>query len=406
MLKSLAFRVFAALLVAAVIGVNDSAAGMPGEVAHSAMGGSTLMKTTAQFGAWTHWIVDSPNFVELSVGDTYYYPEDDKTMGTGRGQATLHWQYNDGNHLLFRVRQNDLGGQNTNFLWGGTLEEAFLSPAGLVDMVRVGSYNAYREGQMLNLAWARPLAGCGAFSVGLLYADSGEKDSAADPEYVDESKAFGVQATWGNGDGLDVAGSFFSEASTAGAGEGEQESDLTHFDVTARLTRDNGWIYQLGALMGSGTRPFDADSDRDISLMGVTANAGKFLYDADNGAVTAEFYVNYFSMKDEAGGVEDKETTLTVPGTRVACWTQLSKRFQLMAGANAYWSTMKEEVDVEDGTDESSRGMQFAYSGGLAFVPNDKVRIEGQLEMDRLNNLMSLGNTTPLLMKVGGTFVF
>ena len=405
MLKSVAVHVFAALLIVAVAGAGQATAGVPGEVAHSAMGGSTLMPTTAQFNSWTHWVVNHDNFVELSVGDGSYSPE--KTFGAGRGQAALHWKYNDNNHLLFRVRQFDLGGQNSNFVWGGTLENIFLSPAMLADMIPVSNYNGYAEGQMLNMAWAKPMGNGGAFSIGVLFADAGEKYEDTDVEANDKSGAFGAQVTWGNGDGLDLAASFHSLTSTFGASDAEDESSFTHFDVTARIDRGNGWVYQLGALMGSGSvEEFEEDAV-DVSLMGVTANVGRHLMSTDTGAVTAEFFVNYFSLKQEPVDVELTSSTMVVPGTRVAAWTQISKRFQVMAGANAYWSTMKEEFaagEVEE--TESMRGMTFSYSGGLAFVPNDNVRIEGQLEMDQLNRLLSLGNTTPLLARVGATFVF
>ncbi len=406
MLKSVAVRVFAALLIVAMAGAGQATAGIPGEVAHSSMGGSTLMPTTAQFNSWTHWVVNHDNFVELSVGDGAFYGPV-KDYGAGRGQAALHWKYNDNNHLLFRVRQFDLGGQNSNFVWGGTLENFFLSPAMLTDMIAVSNYNAYAEGQMLNLAWAKPMASGGAFSIGVLYADAGYKYEDNDGEANDKSGAFGAQVTWGNGNGFDLAASFHSQSSTFGPSDAEDENSFTHFDLTARIDRGNGWVYQLGALMGSGSIEEFEEEAFDVSLMGLTANVGRHLLSTDTGAVTTEFFVNYFSLKGEEGDFENTTSSLVVPGTRVAAWTQISKRFQVMAGANAYWGISKDKVTAgSDEETESERGMTFSYSGGLAFVPNDAVRIEGQLEMDRLNNLLSLGNDTPLLARVGATFAF
>jgi hypothetical protein len=400
MFKSVAARVFAALLIAAVLGGGhaQAVAGLPGEVAHSAMGGSTLMPTTAQFNAWTHWIVNYDNFVELNVSDDYYNGW--KTGDQTTGQAALHWKYDDTNHLLFRVRQYDLGGQNSNFLWGGTLGAPFLSPQMLIDQISVSNYNAYREGQMLNLALARKLGGGGAFSIGLLFADAGYKDSAADPEFEDKSMAFGGQVTWGNGDGFDLAASLFRESSTYTVTDGELESDLMLFDLTARIDRGNDWVYQLGFVMGTGSVV-----DDDLSLMGVIGNVGRHLLHTDTGGVTAEFYLSYLSLKSEPEGEDEyKETGLTVPGTRVAAWAEISRRFQIMAGANAFWSTTKWEEG--EGLDESERGFSFSYSGGLAYTPTHNVRIEGELQMGALNNLLSLGNTTPLLTRVGATFLF
>ena len=69
-MKSGAFRVFLALLIVGVGG--QAVAGLPGETSHSAMSGSTLMETTAQFNSWTHWIVNQKDFVELSVSADGY----------------------------------------------------------------------------------------------------------------------------------------------------------------------------------------------------------------------------------------------------------------------------------------------------------------------------------------------
>jgi len=400
-MKSVAVRVFLALLIVGVGG--QAVAGLPGETSHSAMSGSTLMETTAQFNSWTHWIVNHENFVELSVGEMEYMGPD--KLGSGNGQGTLHWKYNDNNHLLFRVRQFDLGGQNSNFLWGGTLERPFLSPGYMFD--NISGYNAYTQGQMINLALARALSGGGAFSLGVLYADAGFKAEDPDDEFNNKSSAFGVQATWGNGDGFDLAASVHNESSTWGDTEAEDESSMMNFDLTARIARDNGWIYQAGFVMGSGSWQEFEDDEWDISLMGLTANAGRFLVDNDMTDVTAEFFVHYLTYTEEVTDFEDKTTSTVVPGTRVACKTALSKRWELMAGANAFWSQGKNTETFDgDEASESERGMDFYYSGGLAFSPGENVRLEGQLHMGELNNLLSLGNQEQLLIRVGGTVGF
>ncbi|MBK6733636.1 MAG: hypothetical protein IPG61_06025 [bacterium] len=64
------------------------------------------------------------------------------------------------------------------------------------------------------------------------------------------------------------------------------------------------------------------------------------------------------------------------------------------------------ETVVDDEASESEHGMDFFYSGGLAFSPSENVRLEGQLHMDELNNLLSLGNQNQLLIRVGGTVTF
>ena len=448
MMKFVALRVLAVVMLTAVVGVGHAAAGLPGEVAHSAMGGSTLMRTTAQLNAWTHWLVDHDNFVELNVSENY---GPGKSNGMA-GQGSLHWKYDDSNHLFFRVRQNDLGGQASNFMWGGTLDSPFFQPAMFLDDIYgYDEPNALREGQMVNLAWARPLAGGGAFSVGLFIAASGnvynevyeDDEDQGEWDWEDVSNAFGAQVTWGNGNGLDVAASFMKGKSSYGweweeNGEAfdenpEEEANLTLFDLNLRYERTNGWIYQLGAVMGTGTYTENDYSDPDAvetdevdyKVRGLTANVGRYLLDTDNAAVTAEFFVSYaarsteveiedYDTADDLLVYKEQESALVVPGTRVAFWSQISKRFYLMAGATALWTAQaeKEEGDYTNGDPwtyeetDTYRSMQFYYSGGLAYVPNDRVRIEGQLDMGMLNNLLTLGNRDPLLLRVGGTFTF
>ncbi|MFO7653678.1 MAG: hypothetical protein R6X25_07615 [Candidatus Krumholzibacteriia bacterium] len=402
MFKSGRVRILVALVVVVAFGgAGQAIAQLHGEVAHSAMSGSTLMPTTAQFGAWTHWIVHNPEFVELNVSG--FDRPFEKTVDQSQAQGALHWQYDDNNHLLFRVRQFDLGAQASNFLWGGTLGRPMFSPA--FGLSSVSDYNAYLDGQMINLALARPTGGGGAWSIGLLFADAGFKNNAADPEFEDKSTAFGGQVTWGNGDGLDLAASVSRESSTFGGGDAELESDFLNFDINARIARGNGWVYQLGFILGTGSVV-----DDDESMMGVIANVGRHLLQTDAGGVTAEFYVSYLGFKDEP--VDEEEFTdsfLTVPGMRVAAWSQISRRFQVMGGANAAWSRLSEERDpVEEvgEIDRSWRGFDVNLTGGLAYTPTATFRIEGELDLGEVNNLLSLGNTTPLLARVGAKYAF
>ncbi|MBK6733635.1 MAG: hypothetical protein IPG61_06020 [bacterium] len=146
-----------------------------------------------------------------------------------------------------------------------------------------------------------------------------------DAEFNNKSNAFGVQATWGNGDGFDLAASVFNESATYGDTETEDESSMMNFDITARLARDNGWIYQAGVVMGSGSWQEFEEDEWDIGLMGVTANAGRFLVNNDMTDVTAEFFVNYLTYTEEVTDFEDETTNTVIPGTRVACRTQLGQ---------------------------------------------------------------------------------
>jgi hypothetical protein len=403
--------VFALALVSAAA-VDFAHAGLPGEVAHSAMEGSTLMRTTAQFNSWTHWIVNHENFVELDTG--LYESE---AGSPSEGQATLHWKYNDSNHLLFRVRRDDLGGQNSNFLWGGSLGSQFFTPEAIVDAISVSSRNAYDMGQMLNLAWARQTGGGGAFSIGVLYGRDSEKQDVA-PTVEDGSQAFGGQFTWGNGAGIDIAASFFNESGkfeetdASGAATTDLESSFLNADLTVRIDRNQNWIWQFGGVFGNGKNKDNAAGSEDkLSLFGVIGNVGKYLLDANDGAVTAEFYAAYLNSKidNNQDSAEDKTSTFVVPGMRVAAWHDLSSKFQLMAGADAFWVIDTNDVKDDTGADSekfSENTMDFSWAAGLAFMPMDNLRLEGEFNINNLDNILSLGNSDPLFFQLGGTLTF
>ncbi len=451
-----------------LLGAPDHAAGEGdrGEVAHSAMGGSTLIRTTASLNAWTHLIVEDDSFVELSVDDRFGGED-------GIGHATLHWKYDDGNHLLFQVRPGDLGAQNINYLWGGTLESPLLSPASLVDAIDVSDYNAYRDGQMLNVAWARPLDAGGAFSAGLFVARRGEmytlesssagggSSAAEERESENRSTAFGTQATWGSGNGLDLSLSITRESSVDNAlrsewTNGELRRDIkneesgTFFSLglAARYEPDSNWIFQFGGLIARGSseaEDYDYRRNRtpneviltsypdvDYSLLGVVANAGRHLLESENAGVASEVFVSYLRGKHETQVIERHGTDeyvydtsyqiadMVVPGMRVSCWARISNRFRVMAGANAVWTRMRDKEEAvltswpvgagllraEGKETWSDYGMIYSYSGGLAYCPGDRFRLEGQFAMNQLHRILSLGNTTPLLVRVGGTYSF
>ena len=80
-----------------------------------------------------------------------------------------------------------------------------------------------------------------------------------------------------------------------------------------------------------------------------------------------------------------------------------------MAGADAFWVIDTNDVKDADGADSekfSENTMDFSWAAGLAFMPMDNLRLEGEFNINNLNNILSLGNSDPLFFQLGGTLTF
>ncbi len=395
-MKSAFWRATALLMALTfVLPAAALAGGQAGEVSHSAMMGSTLMNTSAQLNTWTHWAKDYGNYSELNT----------QSLGSGGPygpQGTLIWDYDDDNTLLFRVRDMDLGSQNSRFMFG-SMTPLLSGSAG----VNAGGYNALTNGQVVNLALARNLTN-GAFSIGGFFADNGTKDNTANTEQ--SSTAFGAQFTWGNGNGFDVATSFAKGSTTNNNGTTDLGNDDLMFDAYGRYTH-NDWIYQFGGFIGSGSIERDAggtiESD-DFSSFGALLNVGQMLKDDADGQVSAEFYLQYMTSKFEptAGG-KDQNKNFAVPGLRTACSQKVSDHFGVILGADAYHIFgSNENTIVGNENDTSMSGFNFDWSGGIFWENEAGFRVTGEFVQNNLDKAFSLGNDSPLVSRLEATFKF
>jgi hypothetical protein len=370
------------------------AGGQAGEVSNSAMMGSTLMNTSAQLNTWTHWATGYGNYTEINTQSL--------NSGSAGPQATLIWDYDDANTLLFRVRDMDLGSQSTGFMFGSMAPQ-------LSSYTGISSYNALTNGQLINVALARELTN-GAFSIGGFFADNGEKDNGSDPNEELGSSAFGAQFTWGNGNGFDVAVSVAKGSTTDNDGTNDLSDDALMFDAFGRYTR-NEWIYQFGGFIGSGSDEFVGGSgieSDDFSNLGLLVNVGQMLKDDADGQVSAEFYGMYLTGKDEPqGGGEDKDTGILFPGLRSACSLKVSDHFGILLGADGYYGiTGNENTIVGSENDMDFTGFNFDWSGGIFWENEDGFRVTGEFVQSNLDKAFSLGNDEPLVSRLEATFGF
>jgi hypothetical protein len=370
------------------------AGGQAGEVSHSALMGSTLINTSAQLNTWTHWAKNYGNYTEINTQSL--------NGGPYGPQGTLIWDYDDNNTLLFRVRDMDLGSQNTGFMFGP-------SAPMLSDFTGISSYNAATNGQMINMALARNLTQ-GAFSVGAFVADNTAKDNGSTPNTEMGSKAFGGQFTWGNGQDLDVAVSFSHGATTDNDGTIELKDSANIFDAYGRYMH-NQWIYQFGGYFGSGTDEYDnagtVESD-DVNAMGLMVNVGQLLKDDADGQVSAEFYLQYMADKYKpAGGGEDKYSDIYFPGMRTACTQKVSDHFGVLLGADASWGIMGHTDDIGGATtDTKYTEFNFDWSGGIFWENADGFRVTGEFVQNNLDYAFSLGNDVALVSRLEATYKF
>lgn len=404
-MKSAFWRATALLMALGMImPVAVSAGSQAGEVSHSAMMGSTLMNTSAQLNTWTHWAVNYGNYTELNT--------EALNGGSAGPRGTFIWDYDGENTLLFRVRDMDLGSQNSNFMWSGMAP--LLSSYASSSEIGGSGFNALQMGQLFNVAWARELSGGGAFSIGAFYGDHSTTDDASDPSTEDGSSAYGLQASWGNGDGFDAAGSFTGVSLTNDDGANELEGSVMNFDAYGRF-QQNDWIYQAGFFFASGTfDEFDGTNvvENDGSAFGVIGNVGQILRDETDGSVTAEFYAAFMQEKDEpADDSEDKTTDLVVPGLRVACEQKVSDHFGIMLGSDAYYTFSSDEVTDSAGdtvVDSGTNSMTFDWNGGIFWENADGFRVAGEFGTARsnLDKAFSLGNDSPLVYRLEATYGF
>jgi hypothetical protein len=394
-MKSAFWRATALLMaLALVLPAAAFAGGQAGEVSHSALMGSTLINTSAQLNTWTHWAKHYGNYAEINT----------QSFGSGYAdpQASLVWDYDGENTLLFRVRDMDLGSQNSAFMFGNG------APM-VADFVDINGYNAATNGQIFNMALARELTN-GSFSIGAFVGMDGTKDNTADTEM--SSSIFGGQFTWGNGQDLDVAVSFTHGATTDKDPNATPARDLSDsgnmFDAYARYMH-NQWIYQFGGFFAKTTDEVDANTSIDHDYMGGIVNVGQLLKDDADGQVSAEFYFKYMTDKTKPDGGENKYSDIYFPGMRTACTQKVSDHFGVLLGGDAYYAFMGHTNDlVTPNVDTSDKTFYFDWNGGIFWENEDGFRVTGEFgtAQNNLDQAFSLGNDQPLVSRLEATYKF
>jgi hypothetical protein len=388
-MKSAFWRSIAVVaLVAVPMMANANDATIGSEVSHAAMQGGTLMNTTAIFNAFPHLVVLNGNGVELAADED------------GNGNGKFWYEAYDGTWLNFTVGRNDLGLQGTNFMWGGNGFMPYAPLAGLL------SDSPFSEAMWVNLGFARPTSGGGAWAANIQFAMGADtfEDTAAGDEFTNDTNGFGAQLSWGNGNGLHLSGEFAmqgaeSEDPTADPTITDDVS-LMDFGVSARYDTDN-YIYQGNFVYLSASDDVD---EEDFSAFGVMVSAGRYVRNEVDGQATVEFGFDWLNgtSDDKAASTEDKFNMFAIPTMRVAAWQQISDRFGLMGGVD--WSyAMASTEDTGDEEKFSASGSDFDWSVGLYFQPNDRVRIDAQLAEDNLDHMLSLGNQEELITYIGAT---
>ena len=209
-MKSAFWRSIAVVaLVAVPMMANANDATIGSEVAHNAMAGSTLMNTTAIFNAFPHMVVENGTGVELNNFDD--------------GQGRVWWEAYDNLWLNMNVGRMDYGLSGTDFMWGAGSPG---TPFGAV----------FEDNTWLNLGIARPLSGGGAWAVGAILAPFGGTELKGGlPELENNETGYGFNASWGNGNGMHLAGelAFSTEEqidNTAATNENSRDNRI--FDLT------------------------------------------------------------------------------------------------------------------------------------------------------------------------------
>jgi hypothetical protein len=384
-MKSAFWRSIAVVaLVAVPMMANANDATIGSEVANSAMYGGTLMNTTAIFNVFPHLVTGNGTGVELN------------TMNSGAGK--IWWEAYDELWLTMDVGLMNYGMSGSAFMWGNGWN--FVNPY-------AGSA-IFSNFNMVNLGIAKPLSGGGAWAVGVKLAPFGGVESTDAADVTDEINAtgYGFNGSWGNGDGLHVGGEFaMTKFETVdGTADETDEQSTMGFGVTGRYDTDL-YIYQANfAYTTDGLSGDNFAEDDDTTALGFMVNAGRYLKNEVDGQATAEFGIGWASFGNEVGDVTDDSSAFLLPAVRVSAWEKIGDYFGLMGGLGFTHAFLGNEFD--DGTDTTEdklAGSTFDWSAGLFFQPTDNVRLDARFESGNLNQVLSLGNDSPLVMYLGAT---
>jgi hypothetical protein len=383
-MKSAFWRTLAIVAIVAMptlANANDATIGS--EAATSAMSGSTLNNTSALFNAWPHLVTMYGNGAEISTSN----------FGTNvnAGMGKVWWEAYDELWLNLNVGRRDLGSQAANFLWGGPISNGFT----------LGGFGDQLEGldaitnPWFNVGIAKPLAGGGAWSANVFLGSESFEDETADPTYQNSATGYGALLSWGNGEGLHLAGEFAMVTETNEQSDPELEGDVMSFSLNGRYDTDL-YKYQGSFVYMTSTEQNVVDgaaNDMDTDFLGFLANAGRFLKNEVDGQTSAEFVFAYTTtdMNDVTS------SSIVLPGVRVSAWEKLSDTFGVMGGFQSVYA-----LNSTDDT-SSSQGLDYAWTAGLFAQFTENVRVDFELAPGGLDNVLSLGNEEELIAYLGAT---
>lgn len=386
-MKSAFWRSIAVVaLVAVPMMANANDATIGSEVANSAMYGGTLMNTTAIFNAFPHLVVENGTGVELN------------TMDDGMGK--IWWEAYDELWLTMDVGRMDYGMSGSAFMWGQGW--SVVSPFDPV---------VFENAMMLNLGIAKPTSNGGGWAVGAKIAPNGGTSSTPAGGEATELNwsGYGFNGSWGNGDGLHLGAEFAmttQEAVTPAPAKAETSN--MGFGVNARWDTDN-YIYQGNFTYVSQSDTDDQGTpDDDTTGFGFQVNAGRYLKNEVDGQATAEFGIGWASSTNEFGDPVQKDSgsAFLLPAVRVSAWEKIGDYFGIMGGVGFTYAMTSGTFDDGSGAGEAEDSFNFStfdWSAGLFFQPTDNVRFDARFEESNLNQVLSLGNDSPLAMYLGVT---
>ena len=380
------------------------------EVAHSSMGGGTLVNTTAIFNAFPHMVIENGNGAELD-SEQLCFPGTHNFSDPGAfGRAW--WECKEDMWLILDVGRQDYGVRSANFMWGHS--RAMGGGFSGMDFGNV-SFPGYTDYEALahpwiNLGIAKP-RGEGAWSANLFFGADNAKDAAGDNDLSEGSSGIGALFSWGNGQGLNASAEILakSESYEFMSGTDVAEDKASFFSGAFNVRKDTETrIYQGSLVFGSGSLDLDAfDDDHEDTVFGIYASTGRFLKNTSTGQATVELYASMSNWKYTYGDDEDKYSEIVFPGVRVSAWEQISTHFGVMGAVyGGYFMSGHESsngADPDPDTDDSANSHWYDWTAGIFYQPKANVRVDMQLNPENMSKLLSVGNDDPLVVYVGAT---
>lgn len=375
-------------ILAAPVMANAYDASIGSETAHNAMNGATLMNTTAVFNVFPHMVVNNGNGVEL-----------DTAFGSGFGRAW--WEAHDGWWTSLTVGRSDLGAQGANYMWGGD-NLTTLFPTS-------GPGSPFNDSMFMNLGIARATASGGAWSANLMLAPFGGNSFEDDTpnDFETNSTGYGASVSWGNGNGLDLQGEFGTQKveDKDNLADVSTDESLLNFGLNARFENGN-YIYQGSLIYADQSQGNNQNApEPSSSQVGLLATVGRFIKNDVDGQATVEVGAAWLNQSGDDDGdpaLEDSATLLGFPAVRVAAWEMISNRWGVQGGVT--WGHIFTSAEFDPGNEKDSENFSdYTWSAGLFFQPKDNVRFDARFEENNLNQILSLGNDSPLVMFIGTT---